>query len=79
MYSDGVDGPGTIPDMASFFSSSQRPDRLWGPSGPLHNGYRLSSQPSITVFPSAESDHFPLGRVKLLFTMPSETAFLSSD
>jgi hypothetical protein len=26
--------------MPSFFFSSQRPDRIWGPLGSLSNGYR---------------------------------------
>jgi hypothetical protein len=40
----GLDGPGSIPGNARFFSSPQRPDRLWHPASLLSNGYRgLSS------------------------------------
>jgi hypothetical protein len=34
----GLDGPGSIPDRAGFFSS-QRPDRLCGPPSLLPNRY----------------------------------------
>jgi hypothetical protein len=37
----GFDGRGSIPSMGkTFFSSPQCPDRLWGPSRLLYNGYR---------------------------------------
>jgi hypothetical protein len=36
----GLDVPGSIPGSARFFSSPQRPDRLWGPSSLLSNGCR---------------------------------------
>jgi hypothetical protein len=36
----GLDGPGSIPGSVRFFSSPQRPDRLWGPPRLLSNGYR---------------------------------------
>jgi hypothetical protein len=32
--------PGSIPGSARFFYSPQRPDRLWGPTTLLSNGYR---------------------------------------
>jgi hypothetical protein len=36
-----LDGRGSIPGRAKrFFSSPQRPDRLWSPLSLLHNGYR---------------------------------------
>jgi hypothetical protein len=38
----GLDGPGSIPGSVRFFSSPQRPDRLWGPPSLLSNGYRGS-------------------------------------
>jgi hypothetical protein len=28
----GLNGPASIPDRTRFFSSPQRPDKLWGPS-----------------------------------------------
>jgi hypothetical protein len=36
-----LEGPGLIFGSARFFSSSQRPDRLWGPPSLLTNGYRV--------------------------------------
>jgi hypothetical protein len=36
----GLDDPGSIPGNARFFSSPQRPDRLWGPPNFLSYGYR---------------------------------------
>jgi hypothetical protein len=35
-----LDGPGSIPSSARFFSSPQIPNRLWGPPSLLSNGYR---------------------------------------
>jgi hypothetical protein len=36
----GLDGPGSFPVSERFFPSSQHPDRIWGPSRQLSNGYR---------------------------------------
>jgi hypothetical protein len=36
----GLGGPGSIPGVQKFFSSPQRPDRLWGAASLLSNGYR---------------------------------------
>jgi hypothetical protein len=36
----GLDGPGPIPSSATFFSSTQCPDRLWGPPSLRSNGYQ---------------------------------------
>jgi hypothetical protein len=36
----GVDSKGSIPGSARFFSSSQRPDRLWGRPSLISDGYR---------------------------------------
>jgi hypothetical protein len=36
---NGLDVPGSIPDSARFFSSPQRPDRLWGPPSLVFSGY----------------------------------------
>jgi hypothetical protein len=37
----GLDGQGSIPGRCKrFFSSSQRPDRLWGLPSPLSIGYQ---------------------------------------
>jgi hypothetical protein len=36
----GMDGPGTNPGGAEIFRT--RPDRPWGPSRLLYNGYRVS-------------------------------------
>jgi hypothetical protein len=36
----GLDGPGSIPGRARFFSSAQRRDRLWGPPSLLSNEYQ---------------------------------------
>jgi hypothetical protein len=36
----GLDGLGLIPGSERFFSSPPHPDRLWGPSIRLSNGYR---------------------------------------
>jgi hypothetical protein len=35
-----LDSPGSIPNNVRFFSSPQRPDRLWGPPSLLYSGYR---------------------------------------
>jgi hypothetical protein len=35
-----VDGPCSYPGKATFFSSLQRPDRLWGSPSLLFNGYQ---------------------------------------
>jgi hypothetical protein len=35
----GVDGPGSIPGSARFFSSPQRAKGLWGPPSLLFHGY----------------------------------------
>jgi hypothetical protein len=35
----GLDDPGSIPGSTRFFSSPQRPDRLWSTSIHLPNGY----------------------------------------
>jgi hypothetical protein len=35
----GLDGMDSIPDNAKFFSSPQRPDRLWGLPSLLSNRY----------------------------------------
>jgi hypothetical protein len=42
----GLDGPGTIPGRAGFFSSPQSPNRLW--SSPSHPGVK---------WPGHEADH----------------------
>jgi hypothetical protein len=39
----GMDCPGSITDKARFFSSAQRPDRLWGSPSLLSSGYRWQS------------------------------------
>jgi hypothetical protein len=40
----GMDGLGSIPDNDKrFFSTSQRPDRLWSPPSLLSNRYRWLS------------------------------------
>jgi hypothetical protein len=36
----GLDGPSSFPGCARFFSSPERPDRLWGTPKVLSNGYR---------------------------------------
>jgi hypothetical protein len=36
----GLDGRSSIPGVARFFSSPQRPNRLWGPHSLLSDGYR---------------------------------------
>jgi hypothetical protein len=36
----GLDGRGSIPSCARLFSSPQHPNRLWGLSSSLSNGYR---------------------------------------
>jgi hypothetical protein len=36
----GLDGRDSIPGSARFFSSAQRPDRLWGSPSLLSSGYR---------------------------------------
>jgi hypothetical protein len=36
----GLDGQSSIPAEVRFFSSPQRPDRLWGQPSLLSNGYR---------------------------------------
>jgi hypothetical protein len=41
-YSYGLDGLGSIPGSARFFSSPQRPDRFWGPPNLLSNENRGS-------------------------------------
>jgi hypothetical protein len=38
----GLDDPGSILGSARFFSSPQRPDRLWDPPSLISNGYRDS-------------------------------------
>jgi hypothetical protein len=38
----GMDGLVSIPGMARFFSSPQRPDQFWGPYRLLSNGHRGS-------------------------------------
>jgi hypothetical protein len=51
-----LDGLGSIPGSARFFSSSQRPDRLWGPPNFLYNGYRGHS-PREVKRQGREADH----------------------
>jgi hypothetical protein len=36
----GLDGLASIPGVVSYFSSPQRPDRLWGPRSLPSNDYR---------------------------------------
>jgi hypothetical protein len=47
----GLEDRGSIPGRGKrFFSSPQRPDRLWGPSSLLSNGYRgLSPVPRLRM------------------------------
>jgi hypothetical protein len=42
-YSDGLDGPVSIPGVARFLSSPQRRDRHWGPPSVVPDGYRFFS------------------------------------
>jgi hypothetical protein len=49
----GLDGPGSVPGSARFFSPRERPDRLWGPPSLPSDGYQgLSPQ-------GCEADHSP--------------------
>jgi hypothetical protein len=52
-YNDGLrlDGSGSIPDSARFYSSPQRPDRHWGPPSLLSNGHRSSLPGCKTATP----------------------------
>jgi hypothetical protein len=52
-YSEGLSGPGSIPGMPKFFSSPQRPDRLWGPLS-----IQIQWVPGLTL-QRREADHSP--------------------
>jgi hypothetical protein len=55
----GLDGRDSIPDRAKiFFSTPQRPDRLWGPPRLLYNGYRGVFRLGVKR-PGREADHSP--------------------
>jgi hypothetical protein len=51
-------GPVSVSGGARFFSSPQRPDRLWGPPRLLPSGYRGTLSPG-TKRPGREADHSP--------------------
>jgi hypothetical protein len=56
LYSDGMDGPGSIPGNARFFSSPQHRNRFWGLSNLLSNRYR-GLFPRRVKRPGREADH----------------------
>jgi hypothetical protein len=62
-YRYGLDGPHSIPGSARFFSSLQRPDRLWGPPSLLSNGYRAIS-PGVK-WQGRKADHSPLSSTEV--------------
>jgi hypothetical protein len=47
-----------VPVGSRIFSSSRRPDRLWGPLNLLSNGYRGALSPGV-MRPGREPDHSP--------------------
>jgi hypothetical protein len=49
---------------ARLFSSSQRPDRFWGPPNLLSNGYRCVIFPGVKR-PRREADHSPPSNVEV--------------
>jgi hypothetical protein len=54
----GLDDPGSIPGMARFVFSPQRPDRLWGLPSLLSNGYQGALSPGVKG-QGREADHSP--------------------
>jgi hypothetical protein len=59
-YSDGLDGQGSNPGKSKkFFSTSQGPDRLWGPLSLLTNGYRGDYFPREVKRSGREADRSP--------------------
>jgi hypothetical protein len=52
----GLDGPGSIPGSARFFSSLQRSDRLWSSPSLLSNVYRGLFSRGVKQ-PRREADH----------------------
>jgi hypothetical protein len=59
----GLNGLGSVPGRARFFSSAQHPDLLWGPTCPYPMGTRA---PSLGVkWPGHEADNSPLPGAKV--------------
>jgi hypothetical protein len=54
----GLDGPGSIPGCARFFSSQQRPDGFWGPTSLLSDGYGGIFSQGLSGR-DGEADHSP--------------------
>jgi hypothetical protein len=55
----GLDGRGSIPAEAKFFSSLQNPDRLWGPTKPTIRWVPWALSPGINC-PGREVDLSPI-------------------
>jgi hypothetical protein len=53
-----------FPTGERLFSSSQRPDRLWGPSNPLFSGDRRVNSPEIQR-PGREGNHSSLSNAEV--------------
>jgi len=51
----GLDGPGSNPGGDEIFRTC--PDRPWGPTSLLYNGYRVF--PGVKVRPGRAADHSP--------------------
>ena len=51
----GLDGPGIELRWGARFSG--RPDRSWGPTNPLYNGYRVF--PGDKIQPGLAAEHSP--------------------
>jgi hypothetical protein len=65
-----LDGLGSIPSSARFFSSPQHPDQLWGPLSLLSNGTHLHLVPRSTKVELYLYSPICLhGRAKFTFTL----------